>query len=109
MEHPPREKAADRLRRAAQDLPENVRIARRAERGLDLLPDEDAARVLEDMARVARGQFPGEVKPIPTLPGRPLQGDAGRFRFLFRWNQGVMEVIAVFPKSAQKKVFRGIR
>jgi len=105
--HP--EKTADRLRRALGSLPNNVRIARRAERDLDDLQDEDAARILEDIARVAKGQFPGEVKIITTLPGRPLQADAGRFRFLFRRHQGNVDVIVIFPKSAQKNIFRGLK
>ncbi len=70
------------------------------------MPDEDAARILEDIARIAAGRFPGEVKRIGTLPGRPLQADAGRFRVLFRWGGRLLEVIAVFPKSAQRVVFR---
>jgi hypothetical protein len=103
------EKAADRLRRAAPDLPDNVRLSRRAGRDLDDLPDADAARLLEDIARVARREFPSEVKPIAVLPGRPLQADAGRFRFLFFWNQNRVDVIAVFPKSSQRKLFRGMK
>lgn len=109
MENSPRESAADRLCRAAADLPNNSRLSRRAERALNDLSDEDAAHILEDIARVALGQFPGEVKPITTLPGRPLQADAGRFRFLFRWNHEVVEIIAVFSKSAQKNIFQGMR
>jgi hypothetical protein len=105
----PTEKSADRLRRAFADLPASVRITRTAERALDHLHDEDAARLLEDIARVAKGQFPGEIKPIKILPGRPLQADAGRFRFLFQRRQGEVEVIAIFPKSSQQRVFRGMR
>ena len=105
----PPEKAVDRLRKALADLPGNVRIARTAERALDDLQDADAARLLEDIARVARDQFPGEIKPIKLLPGRPLQADAGRFRFLFQRCQGVVEIIAIFPKSSQHRVFRSMR
>ena len=83
-------------------------MARSAERALDDMQDEEAARILEDIARMAQGRFPGEVKPIKMLPGRPLQADAGRFRFLFRWQQGVVEVIMIFPRSAQPRVFRGM-
>lgn len=106
---PPLPNAVERLRRALTELPATVRLARTAERALDDLPDEDAARILEDIARVAKKQFPGEIKPIKTLPGRPLQADAGRFRFLFRWQQSLLEVIAIFPKSAQRRIFHGMR
>ncbi len=61
------------------------------------------------MNRILSRTFPGEIKPIPTLPGRPLQTDAGRFRVLFQWNQGNVVVIAVFPKADQRKVFRGLK
>ena len=101
--------AVERLRKALAELPATVRLARTAARVLDDLHDEDAARILEDIARVATHQFPGEIKPIKTLPGRPLQADAGRFRFLFRRQQGLVEVIAIFPKSAQQRIFRGMR
>lgn len=103
------EKAAERLRRAVTNLPNNIHISRRAERDLDKISDEDAARILEDIARVATGKFPGEVKRISTLPSRPLQADAGLFRFLFRWNNNIVEVIAVFPKAFQQSVFRGLK
>jgi mRNA-degrading endonuclease RelE of RelBE toxin-antitoxin system len=90
-------------------LPANLILARRAERDLDDLSDAEATRVLEDLGRLATRTFPGEIKPIRTLPGRPLQADAGRFRILFRWQQTKVEVIAVFPKSAQRKVFKGLK
>lgn len=102
----PKEKAADRLYRALTGLAGRVRISRRGQRDLDELRDEDAARILEDISRVATGRFPGEIKRISSLPGRPLQADAGRFRVLFRWNGSLMEVITIFPKSDQPKVFR---
>lgn len=89
--------------------PENLFLSRRAARDLDDLPDADARRILDDLARLARGTFPGEVKPIPTLPQRPLQADAGRFRILFRRSRTDVEVIAIFPKGSQAKVFRGLR
>ncbi len=111
MDQPPKssKRAADRLRKAAADLPTTVRLARRAIRQLDDLADDEAARIVEDLARLARGQFPGEVKPITTLPGHPLQADTGRFRILFRRIQQIIEVIAIFPKSSQKSVFRGLK
>jgi hypothetical protein len=90
-------------------LPANLILSRRAERDLDDLSDEDALRVLEDAGRIATKTFPGEIKPIATLPGRPLEADAGRFRILFRWQHAKVEVIAVFPKSAQRKIFRGLK
>jgi len=90
-------------------LPGNLVLARRAERDLDDLSDAEAVRLLEDMGRIATKTFPGEIKPIAALPGRPLQADAGRFRILFRWQHSKVEVIAVFPKSGQRKVFKGLR
>ena len=90
-------------------LPSNLVLARRAERDLDDLADAEAARILEDCGRIATRTFPGEIKPITTLPGRPLQADTGRFRILFRWNRTVVEVIAIFPKSSQRKIFRGMK
>ena len=102
-------KAAERLRRAVEQLAGNVRISRRGEKDLDDILDEDAARILEDVSRLAQGKFPGEIKRIASLPGRPLQADAGRFRILFRWNYNILEVIAIFPKSSQKQVFRSLK
>ena len=90
-------------------LPSNLLLSRRAQRDLDRCADAEAIRLLEDMGRIAGRRFPGEIKPIATLPGRPLQADAGRFRILFRWNGVNVEVIAVFPKSSQRKVFKGLK
>lgn len=84
-------------------------LSRRAERDLNEIADRELIRLRDDMGRIADRSFPGEIKPIATLPGRPLQADAGRFRILFRWNGSRVEVIAVFPKSAQRRVFRALR
>lgn len=84
-------------------------MARTAERALDDLQDEEAARIVEDLARLAVGRFPGEIKLSKGLPGRPLQADTGRFRILFRWRQGMVEVIAIFPRSAQHRIFHRMR
>jgi len=90
-------------------LPANLVLARRAERDLDEVSDAEALRIFEDLGCIATRTFPGEIKPIGSLPGRPLQADTGRFRILFRWNRTIVEVTTIFPKSSQRKFFRGLK
>lgn len=90
-------------------LPGNANLSRRATRDLDKLSDDDTRRITNDIARLATRTFPGEIKPIKDLPGKPLQADSGRFRILHRWNAGIVEIIAVFQKSTQRVVFKGLK
>ena len=90
-------------------LPDNVLLSRRAVEDLDRIPDAQARILVEDIGRLARKTFPGDVKKIKNLPGEPWQADSGRFRILHRWNASRLEVISVFPKSQQKSVFHGLR
>lgn len=94
---------------ADASLPENVLLSPRAVRDLDALSDKEARIVIQDIARLAIGTFPGEVKMIATLPQRPLQADSGRFRILHRWDRRRLEIITIFPKKIQGVVFRGLR
>lgn len=93
----------------AADLPENVRLVRRAQRDLDALSGADRRRIVEDIVRLARRQLPGEVKRISTLPGKPLQADSGRFRILHLWQEEMLIVLAVFSRAAQRALFRAWR
>lgn len=90
-------------------LPENVVLSRRAIRDLDALSDKETRILIDDIVRLARGTFPGEIKMIVSLPQRPLQADSGRFRILHRWEKKRLEIITVFPKKIQSLVFRGLR
>lgn len=88
---------------------EQVRLVRRAQRDLDRLSSEERARLVEDILRLASRTFPGEVKKIAALPGKPFQADAGRFRILHVWEGPIVWVLAVFPRSQQGQVFRSLR
>jgi hypothetical protein len=65
--------------------------------------------VLDDIVRLARRTLPGEIKPIASLPGKPLQADAGRFRILHLWEGNVLWILAVFARARQHEVFRSLR
>lgn len=93
----------------ASGVPENLRLVRRAQHDLDKIPSEERARLVEDLIRLARKTLPGEIKRITSLPGRPLQADAGRFRILHVWEGSVLWVLAIFARSRQPDVFRSFR
>lgn len=93
----------------ASEVPEHVRLVRRAQKDLEKIPSEERARLVEDLIRLARKTLPGEIKRITSLPGRPLQADAGRFRILHVWEGSVLWVLAIFARSRQREVFRSFR
>ena len=93
----------------ASEVPEHLRLVRRAQRDLESIPPEERARLVDDLIRLARKAFPGEVKKIKSLPGQPLQADAGRFRVLHVWQGSTLLVLAIFARSRQRDVFRGFR
>lgn len=91
------------------EVPESVRLLRRAQRDLDRIPPRERTRLLEDLVRLGRRTFPGEIKPITSLPRKPLQADSGRFRILHVWDGPILWVLAVFARSQQQDVFRSFR
>lgn len=93
----------------AADLPEAIRLVRRAQRDLDALSQADRQRMVEDIVRLARREFPGEVKKIHGLPGHPFQADSGRFRILHLWQGQALVVLAIFARASQRAVFRSLR
>ena len=93
----------------ASEVPEQLRLVARAQRDLDRIPPVERARVIDDLIRLAQKTFPGEVKLIASLPGRPLQADSGRFRILHVWDGALLWVLAVFARPQQRDVFRGFR
>ena len=86
-----------------------IELSRRAQRDIDDMPDDELEIIREDIKRIAAGTFPGEIKMIHALPGKPLQADSGRYRVLCRRSAGLLEIIAVFPKKQQSKIFRSLR
>jgi len=94
---------------AASEVPEHVRLTRRAQRDLDGIPAEERARLIDDLIRLAYRTLPGDIKPIASLPGKPLQADAGRFRILHQWEGRLLWILAVFARPQQQAVFRSLR
>lgn len=90
-------------------VPERLRLLRRAQRDLDRIPDAERARLIDDLVRLASRTFPGEIKPIASLPGKPLQADAGRFRILHVWEGGILWILTIFARPRQHEVFRSLR
>jgi len=90
-------------------VPEQVRFLRRAQRDLDRLPPDERRRLIDDILRLASRTLPGEIKPIASLPGKPLQADAGRFRILHSWEGTTLWILAVFARPRQREVFRSLR
>jgi hypothetical protein len=86
-----------------------VYLSRRARRDLDEIRDDEVRIIWDDIKRLLAKSFPGEIKMIPSLPGRPLQADTGRYRILFRRQEDDLEIITVFPRKDQGKVFRSLR
>mgnify|MGYP001598740952 CR=1 FL=1 len=82
----------------ASEVPENLRLLRRAQRDLDRISSQERARLIDDLFRLARRTLPGEIKPIASLPGKPLQADAGRFRILHLWEGHTVWILAVFAR-----------
>jgi len=66
-------------------VPEHLRLTRRAQRDLDRITPAERDRLIDDLIRLANRTLPNEIKPIPSLPGKPLQVDTGRFRILHLW------------------------
>lgn len=93
----------------ANEARERLRLTRRAQRDLDHLPPNEKKRLIDDLVRLADRTFPGEIKPITALPGKPLQADAGRFRILHVWRGQTLWILTVFARSAQSQVFRSLR
>ena len=93
----------------ASELPEHLRLVRRAQRDLDRIPPEERRRLIDDLIRLAHKTLPGEIMRIAALPGRPLQADAGRFRILHVWEGSTLWVLAVFARPRQRDVFRSFR
>ena len=84
------------------------RVASRPRSGGSSL-DAEFRIIKDDIKRIAAGTFPGEIKMIHALPGKPLQADSGRYRVLCRRSPDLLEIICVFPKKQQSKVFRSLR
>ena len=80
----------------AGEAPEHLRLVRRAQRDLDRVSPSERARVIEDLIRLASRTLPGEIKPIASLPGKPLQADSGRFRILHLWEGPTLWILTIF-------------
>ena len=93
----------------ASELPEHLRLTRRAQRDLDHISPEEGRRLIDDLIRLAHKTLPGEIKRITALPGRPLQADAGRFRILHTWEGSILWVLTIFARPRQRDVFRSLR
>jgi hypothetical protein len=93
----------------ASAVPEHLRLTRRAQRDLDRIPSPERTRLIDDLVRLAHRTLPGEIKPISSLPGKPLQADSGRFRILHLWEGRILWVLTVFAKPHQQAVFRALR
>ena len=87
----------------------HLRLVRRAQRDLDKIRREERDRLIEDLARLANKTLPGDIKRIASLPGQPLQADAGRFRILHVWEGSILWVLTIFARARQRDVFRGLR
>ncbi len=93
----------------ASEAPEHLWLVRRAQRDLDRIPPVERERLLEDLSRLAHRTLPGEIKPIASLPGKPLQADAGRFRILHLWQGKTLVILTIFARPRQHEVFRSLR
>ena len=93
----------------ANELPEHLQLVRRAQRDLDRIPSDERARLIDDLIRLAYRTLPGDIKPITSLPGKPLQADAGRFRILHLWEGPTLWILTVFARPRQREVFRNLR
>jgi mRNA-degrading endonuclease RelE of RelBE toxin-antitoxin system len=67
---------------------------------------QEAIRVVDDLVRLAK-------KSIPTSQSKKLSGmgelwelDAGRYRIVYYWKEGILFIVTVFPKADQRKVFQ---
>ena len=89
--------------------PENVHLVRRAQRDLDFIQGAVSRRIIDDIVRLARREFPGEIKKIHGLPGGPLQADSGRFRILHVWEGKTVIILTVFSRASQRNIFRSWR
>ena len=90
-------------------VPEHLRLLRRAQRDLEHIPSHERTRLIADLIRLANRTLPGEIKPIPSLPGKPLQADSGRFRILHLWEDQTLWILTVFARPRQRDVFRSLR
>jgi hypothetical protein len=93
----------------ASEVPDHLRLVRRAQRDLDRLPIAERARLVDDLIRLANRMLPGEIKPIHSLPRKPLQADAGRFRILHLWEGEILWILTIFARPRQQDVFRSLR
>ena len=93
----------------ASGVPECLQLVRRAQRDLDRIPTKERARLIDDLIRLANRTLPGEIKPITSLPGKPLQADSGRFRILHLWEDQTLWILTIFARPQQRDVFRSLR
>ncbi|MBI3320512.1 MAG: hypothetical protein HYZ89_08035 [Candidatus Omnitrophica bacterium] len=93
----------------ASEAPEHLHLTRLAQRDLDGIPPQERTRLIHDLLRLAQRALPGEIKPIASLPGKPLQADSGRFRILHLWESRTLWILTVFARPNQRSVFRGLR
>ena len=93
----------------ASEVPEHLRLTRRAQRDVDGISPAERTRVIDDLIRLAQRTLPGDIKPITSLPGKPLQADAGRFRILHQWEGRILWILTVFARPHQRAVFRSLR
>ena len=93
----------------ASEVPEHLRLVRRAQRDLDRIPTAERARLVDDLIRLANRTLPGEIKPIGALPRKPFQADSGRFRILHLWEGPILWILTIFARPRQQEVFRSLR
>ena len=94
-----------------RNLPANVIIEPTAEKDLAKLLKKnfrEFEQVFRDIVRLGRGALPpAGRKKLKTF--QAWQFDAGRFRVVYAPRGGHFHILAVLPKSEQKKRFRGMR
>lgn len=94
-----------------KSLPENVIIEPVAEKDLAKLLKKslrEFGQIFRDIVRLGKGELPpAGRKKLKTMPA--WQFDAGRFRVVYALQADKIHIIAVLPKSEQKKRFRGMR
>lgn len=93
----------------ASEAPDHLQLTRRAQRDLNRIQPHERARLIDDLIRLALRQLPGEIKPITSLPGKPLQADSGRFRILHVWEDRMLWILTIFARSTQRDVFRSFK
>lgn len=99
-------------KRTFADIPDNVELSAQAARdlkGIIKKNRQEAIRIVDDLARLAKKALPTSQAKKLTGMGELWELDSGRYRIAFLWKERILYIVTVFSKADQRKIFQHIR